>query len=117
MDYAKRMDFRDKDGHPLVHWTNPEEAFEAWKKTTAGRPCDYSGINYSTLTGGSGIQWPCNEKYPEGKHRLYDDGRFFTNIDECESFGHDLDTGAPISEAQYRKMNPAGRAILKYVCF
>ena len=30
------------------------------------------------LTGGSGIQWPCNDQYPEGKERLYTDGVFST---------------------------------------
>ena len=35
LDYAGRMDFRDQDGAPLVKWTTPEEAFEAWKECTA----------------------------------------------------------------------------------
>ena len=38
VDYAQRMDFRDKDGTPLVKWSSPEEAFEAWKVCTAGPP-------------------------------------------------------------------------------
>src|SRR5437868_10207710 len=29
LDYARRMDFRDKDGEPLPAWNTPEEAFEA----------------------------------------------------------------------------------------
>src|SRR5215212_4361573 len=39
LDYARRMDFRDKDGAPLVKWTDAEGAFEAWKACSAGRPC------------------------------------------------------------------------------
>ena len=31
LDYAARMDFRDKDGEPLVKWTDTEGAFERWK--------------------------------------------------------------------------------------
>ncbi|KAK4941315.1 hypothetical protein LTR10_018725 [Elasticomyces elasticus] len=112
-DFAKRMDFRDKDGNPLITWTYPEEAFEAWKKLSKGRPCDYSGMSYDKLTGGSGIQWPCTERYPYGKERLFDDGIFFTDLEYCESFGHDLETGAPYTKDQYKAMNPAGRAILK----
>ena len=54
LDYARRMDFRDKDGAPLVKWTTPEEAFEAWKACTVGRPCDYSGLSYAKLSEGSG---------------------------------------------------------------
>jgi anaerobic selenocysteine-containing dehydrogenase len=113
LDYARRMGFKDKDGKDLLPWTKPEEVFEAWKKLSAGRPCDYTGLSYELLTGGSGIQWPCNAEHPRGKERLYTDGVFFTDIDYCESFGHDLETGAPLSRAQYEAMNPAGRAILK----
>lgn len=44
---------------------------------------------------------------------MFDDGNFFTDIDYCESFGHDLETGIPYTKAQYQNLNPAGRAILK----
>ena len=73
LDFARRMDFRDKDGAPLVKWSTPEEAFEAWKACTRGRPCDYTGLSYAKLTGGSGIQWPCNERFPDGVNNLYTD--------------------------------------------
>ena len=68
LDYARRMDLRDKDGEPLVKWSTPEECFEAWKECTRGRPCDYTGLSYDKLRGGSGIQWPCNDEAP-GRHR------------------------------------------------
>ncbi len=68
LDYARRMDFRDKDGAPLIKWSDPEGAFEAWKGCSRGRPCDYTGLSYAKLTGGSGIQWPCNERAPR-RHR------------------------------------------------
>jgi predicted molibdopterin-dependent oxidoreductase YjgC len=113
LDFARRMDFRDKDGSPLMPWNTPQEVFEAWKRLSFGRPCDYSGLSYDKLTGGSGIQWPCNKDYPNGKERLYDNGDFFTDIEYCESFGHDLETGTPLSKAEYQTLNPAGRAILK----
>lgn len=70
-------------------------------------------MSYEQLTGGSGIQWPCNDEYPEGKERLFDDGVFFTDASVCENFGHDLETGAPFSKAEYESWNPAGKAILK----
>lgn len=78
-----------------------------------GRPCDYSGLSYDKLTGGSGIQWPCNEDAPFGTERLFSDKKFFTGLDYCESFGHDLETGAYYTKDEYKKLNPDGRAILK----
>lgn len=113
VDFAQRMDFRDKDNNPLIQFSESEEAFKAWQKLSAGRPCDYTGMSYEKLSQGSGIQWPCNEKYPDGCERLFADGHFFTGLEECESFGHDLETGAPLNKAQYDNLNPAGRAILK----
>jgi anaerobic selenocysteine-containing dehydrogenase len=111
--YAERMDFRDKDGAPLIKWHEPEEAFEHFKQLTKGRPCDYSGMTYAKLSVGSGIQWPCNEKYPQGKERLYDDGRFSTAADYCEIYGHDLMTGAAVDAVEYHAKNPNGKAKIK----
>src|SRR5204862_265650 len=69
LDYARRMDFRDKDGAPLIKWSDPEGAFEAWKRCSRGRACDYTGMSYAKLTGGSGVRWPCNEAFPDGAER------------------------------------------------
>src|SRR5215204_748604 len=113
LDYARRMGFTDKDGAPLTKWDDPEAAFEAWKACSRGRPCDYSGLTYAKLRGGSGIQWPCTDQAPEGTERLYADGRFWSDPEVCEDYGHDLLTGAVNTEADYRAANPAGRAILK----
>jgi anaerobic selenocysteine-containing dehydrogenase len=113
LDYARRMDFRDKDGQPLPAWTDPESAFEAWKKCSAGRPCDYTGLSYDKLRGGSGIQWPCNAENPDGTERLYADGKFWAHPDYCEAYGKDLTTGAPLQPMEYRAMNAYGKAIIK----
>lgn len=32
LEFGKRMGFKDEDGHPLISYTTPEEAFEEWKK-------------------------------------------------------------------------------------
>src|SRR3954447_12772224 len=32
VDYARRLDLRDRDGDPLVTWSDSEGAFEAWKE-------------------------------------------------------------------------------------
>ena len=113
LDYARRMDFRDKDGDPLPSWHDAASAFEAWKQCSAGRPCDYTGLSYDRLRGESGIQWPCTTEHPDGTERLYTDGRFFSTPDYCESYGKDLVTGAPLEPTEYRALNPDGRAIIK----
>ncbi|MCV7074998.1 molybdopterin oxidoreductase family protein [Mycobacterium szulgai] len=112
LDYARRMDFRDKDGRPLPPWTDAESAFKAWQQCSAGRPCDYTGLSYAKLRG-SGIQWPCNAEHPDGTERLYADGKFWSAPDYCEAYGKDLITGAPLEPTEYRAMNPYGKAIIK----
>ncbi|QRP49670.1 molybdopterin oxidoreductase family protein [Amycolatopsis sp. FDAARGOS 1241] len=113
LDYARRMDFRDRDGEPFPAWTDAESAFEAWQRASAGRPCDYSGLSYRKLCEVSGIQWPCTDEHPDGTERLYTDGKFFAHPDYCESYGRDLVTGAPTEPVEYRAMNPEGKAMLK----
>jgi anaerobic selenocysteine-containing dehydrogenase len=112
LDYARRMDFRDRDGAPLISWTDPESAFEAWKRCSHGRPCDYSAMTYELLRQHGGIQWPCTDDAPTGIERLYTDATFNTDPDYCETFGQDLLTGAEHSETEYRAKAPGGRAIL-----
>jgi anaerobic selenocysteine-containing dehydrogenase len=113
LDYARRMDFRDKDGDPFPAWRDPESAFEAWQAASAGRPCDYTGLSYDKLRAVSGVQWPCNAEHPDGTERLYADGAFFAQPDYCESYGRDLVTGAPMEPSEYRATNPDGKAMIK----
>src|SRR5690625_24811 len=112
LDYARRLDLRDKDGEPLSKWSTPAEAFAAWQECSRGRPCDYTGITYERLRDG-GIQWPCNEENPDGTERLYAEGRFFAHPDYCESYGKDLITGAPLEPIEYQALNPHGKAVIK----
>ncbi len=60
------MGFPDMDGGPLIPWHDAESAFEAWKRCSAGRPCDCTGLTYDILPGPTGIQWPCNEHARRG---------------------------------------------------
>lgn len=113
IDFAHRLGLTDKDGAPLVKWSDPEGAFEGWKECSRGRPCDYSGLSYDKLRGGSGIQWPCTEEHPDGTERIYVDGQFWAQPDYCESYGRDMVTGAPVEETEYKALNPQGRAVLK----
>ncbi|ATZ29421.1 Nitrate reductase [Streptomyces lavendulae subsp. lavendulae] len=113
LGYAARMGFEDKDGGPLVHWNGPEEAFEAWKRCSAGRPCDYTGLSYEKLRGPSGLQWPCTERAPDRTDRLYVDGVDWAHPDLCETYGKDLVTGEPLGEEWYRAVNPDGKALIR----
>jgi anaerobic selenocysteine-containing dehydrogenase len=113
LDYARRMDFRDKDGEPLIKWHDPESAFAAWQACSAGRPCDYSGMSYSRLRAGGETQWPCNDQFPDGRERLYTEGDFYADPDYCEAYGRDLVTGTAVEPEEYRALNPSGKAVLK----
>ncbi|WP_431926435.1 molybdopterin oxidoreductase family protein [Amycolatopsis tucumanensis] len=112
LDYARRMDFRDRDGQPFPPWHDAESAFEAWQRASAGRPCDYTGLSYGKLRERA-IQWPCDAEHPDGTERLYADGKFFAQPGYCEEYGRDLITGAPAEESEYRAFNPDGKAMLK----
>jgi assimilatory nitrate reductase catalytic subunit len=77
LDVAAALGCRDE---LFPGWTGPEDAFNEWKRVSAGRMCDYSGMNYEAIESAGGIQWP----YPAGTQdatatrRLYEDGRFQT---------------------------------------
>jgi anaerobic selenocysteine-containing dehydrogenase len=111
--YAGGLGLSDKDGAPLVSWTTPEECFAAFGEITRGRPCDYSGLTYDKLRGGSGIQWPCTDSAPDGTERLYTDLRFNTDTDYCEDYGHDLTTGAAFERKDHANLAANGRAMLR----
>jgi len=113
LDYARRMDLRDRDGNPLIGWSDPEGAFRAWQECSRGRPCDHTGLSYPRLRDGGGIPWPCTPEEPDGRDRLYADGVFPTDPAVCEDFGHDLLTGGATDPASYRATQPGGRAFLK----
>lgn len=115
IDYARRLGLKDKDGNPLPAWNKPEQAFEAWKCVTRGRPCDYTGLSYQLLHDVGGIQWPCNAENPNGTERLYGDGVFATDPAICENFGSDLQTGTPVSPVEFSARKIDRRAVLKAI--
>jgi assimilatory nitrate reductase catalytic subunit len=65
-------------------WESPADAFEEWKRVSAGRLCDYSGMTYAALEASGGAQWPYPAAAaaagidPAASRRLYGDGMFQT---------------------------------------
>ena len=79
---ADRLGVKDK---LYPGWTGPRYAFEEWRRVSAGRLCDYSGIDYEMLDKHFAVQWPlpaerarqlAGEKPPTT--RLYEEGKFET---------------------------------------
>jgi assimilatory nitrate reductase catalytic subunit len=64
------------------NWSKPIDAFNEWKTLSEGRLCDYSGITYEKLENMGGVQWPCNEQFPDGSSRLYTPEIDFTTEDK-----------------------------------
>jgi ferredoxin-nitrate reductase len=115
VDYARRMGFTGKSGRPIPDWDTYEDAFEAWKECSRGRPCDYSGLSYDLLRRRGGMQWPVTEESPDGTERLYTDGVFNTGHDYCETYGHDLATGGAVTAQAHAAARADGRARLEAV--
>jgi assimilatory nitrate reductase catalytic subunit len=65
LDLAARLSVRDE---LFPGWTTPRDAFEEWKRVSAGRLCDYSAMTWEAIEAQGGIQW--------GGARLYADGQF-----------------------------------------
>jgi predicted molibdopterin-dependent oxidoreductase YjgC len=61
-------------------WTHPRDAFDEWRRVSAGRLCDYSGLTYESLEECGGIQWPHSSEMKSipAVPRLYSDGNFAT---------------------------------------
>ena len=62
-------------------WQTVADAFDEWKRVSAGRLCDYSGMTYEAIEEHGGIQWPFPEgaEDPAASRRLYTDGVFQTD--------------------------------------
>ena len=62
-------------------WKTAGDAFEEWKRVSAGRLCDYSGMTYEAIEEHGGIQWPfpAGSVDPKESRRLYTDGVFQTD--------------------------------------
>jgi predicted molibdopterin-dependent oxidoreductase YjgC len=112
VEAANRLGFADRDGAPLIPFKKPEDAFEEWRQISKGRPCDYSGMTYDLIQHMGAVRWPCNDRYPRGCERLYEDLTFWTGIDECETYGVDFLTGSHTTRGDYERADPKGKAFM-----
>lgn len=65
LDLAERLGVRQR---LFPGWTTTRDAWEEWKRVSAGRMCDYSALDWDELERTGGAQW--------GGERLYGDGVF-----------------------------------------
>lgn len=78
LEIAEKLGCREE---LFPNWETPADAFEEWKRVSAGRLCDYSGMTYADIERCGGIQWPFSAETsepPEAVRRLYADGVFAT---------------------------------------
>lgn len=113
VEISGRLGFKDREEKPLIQFREPRDAFEEWRRVSKGRPCDYSGMTYELILQHGAIRWPCNEQHPLGTERLYEDLKFPTGIDECESYGADFLTGNKHTRSDYERIDPKGKAFLR----
>ncbi|HEY5196405.1 MAG TPA: molybdopterin-dependent oxidoreductase [Solirubrobacteraceae bacterium] len=60
-------------------WADSAAVYDDFAASTAGRPCDVSGLSHARLKRSGSVQWPCPAKPGhEGTARLYTDRRFPT---------------------------------------
>ena len=111
LDYARRMDFRDRDGAPLIQWTDAAGAFEAWKACSKGRPCDYSGAQPRAAARRAASSG--RARGADGTERLYTDGVLQHRPGRSpRRYGQDLVTGAARDRAGVPRQGARGRAFL-----
>jgi assimilatory nitrate reductase catalytic subunit len=86
-------------------WTTAEDAFSEWRRVSAGRLCDYSGMTWDLIERHGGLQWPCpaDDADPSRVKRLYTDGHFPTDdgrarliVTEWEPFPDQPDAEFPL---------------------
>lgn len=71
-------------GELFQEWSSPEAVFAILRCLSAGRPCDFTGVeDYAFLDQNGGVQWPFvqqpegGRQQPERERRLFEDGHFY----------------------------------------
>jgi len=79
---AEKLGMRDE---LFPGWTGPRDAFEEWRRVSAGRLCDYSEMTWEEIEIKGGAQWGGERLYAEGKFE-FEDGRAKLIQVECQPF-------------------------------
>ena len=127
-DVASKMGFAEAFDYQHPHDIFIEHAALTGYKNDGSRDLDISGLanisrqQYDDLRP---IQWPVNAQYPQGKQRMFEDGRFFTSDQRahfvavaplppsqqtCEDYPFVLNTGR--SRDQWHTMTRTGKSAL-----
>jgi assimilatory nitrate reductase catalytic subunit len=94
-------------------WSKPGDAFEEWKRVSAGRLCDYSGMTYRAIEHHGGIQWPfpVGATDPDEPRRLYGDGRFQTADGKAKLIAADWEPFPEQPNAEFPLVLNTGRTV------
>jgi assimilatory nitrate reductase catalytic subunit len=106
-------------GRLFKGWTQPEDAFEEWKKISRGRLCDYSGLTYELLEKCGGVQWPfptpaqgaSPERDPRESVRLYGDGVFATEDGRARLWPVEWEAPPEMPDAEFPFLLNTGRTV------
>jgi len=93
MDVARRMGFTSE-----LPYEDTEAVFEEYKRCTAGRACDISGVTYERLRRDRGIQWPIPTADHPGTVRRFVDREFPHGKVHLNLYGHEEPAEVPDEE-------------------
>lgn len=108
---AKKMGIDEKI---YPGWKGPRDAFDEWKKVTAGRLCDYSGMTYELIEKNGGIQWPfsaAKPRDPKQSYPLYQDGIFQTEDGRAKLWTVENEAPPEVPSKEYPFWLNTGRTV------
>ena len=106
LDYARRMDFRDREGAPLIKWDDPRVRLPGLDGVHARAALRLRASELPAPARATGCSGRATSA-PGGTSASTPTLDFNTDSDYTESFGEDLATGAAKTEEQHRALHPA----------
>jgi assimilatory nitrate reductase catalytic subunit len=100
LDLAARLGVRDE---LYPGWLTTHDAFQEWRRVSAGRMCDYSQFEWQQIEDQGGIQW--------GGKRLYEDGNFQTGDGRARLYSVPCEPFLEQPNAEYSFILNTGRTV------